>query len=82
MDSLAGARGGIILAKPPGKITMGAIIAIVMLSSRSLAPASQLAFLLSRGQQAQQTMDSIQTLWSPVIEAAPGTYARIRADGS
>lgn len=56
-----------------GKITMGAIIAIVMLSSRSLAPASQLAFLLSRGQQAQQTLNSIQTLWEAPDERRMGS---------
>ncbi|GMN03938.1 ABC transporter transmembrane domain-containing protein [Erythrobacter sp. MTPC3] len=32
-----------------GTISMGAIIAIVMLASRSLAPAGQIAFLLTRG---------------------------------
>jgi hypothetical protein len=42
---------------------MGAIIAIVMLSSRSLAPVGQFAFLLTRGQQARQTLDSLQRLW-------------------
>ncbi len=56
-----------------GEITMGAIIAIVMLSSRSLQPAGQLAFLLSRGQQAQQTMDSIQKLWEADDERRMGS---------
>jgi ATP-binding cassette, subfamily C, bacterial LapB len=56
-----------------GEITMGAIIAIVMLSSRSLQPAGQLAFLLSRGQQAQQTMDSIQKLWEAADERRMGS---------
>lgn len=56
-----------------GKITMGAIIAIVMLSSRSLAPAGQLAFLLTRGQQAQQTLDSIQKLWDSADERRMGS---------
>ena len=46
-----------------GKITMGAIIAIVMLSSRSLQPAGQLAFLLTRAEQCRQTLDSLQRLW-------------------
>jgi ATP-binding cassette, subfamily C, bacterial LapB len=72
-----------------GEITMGAIIAIVMLSSRSLQPAGQLAFLLSRGQQAQQTMDSIQKLWEAADERRMGSAsltpsvrsASIRADG-
>lgn len=56
-----------------GTITMGAIIAIVMLSSRSLAPAAQLAFLLTRGQQAQQTLDSIQRLWEEADERRMGS---------
>lgn len=56
-----------------GKITMGAIIAIVMLSSRSLTPAGQLAFLLTRGQQAQQTLDSIQKLWESADERRMGS---------
>ena len=56
-----------------GKITMGAIIAIVMLSSRSLAPAGQLAFLLTRGQQARQTLASIQLLWDGDDERRQGS---------
>lgn len=56
-----------------GKITMGAIIAIVMLSSRSLSPAAQLAFLLSRGQQAKQTLDSLQKLWDEDDERKMGS---------
>jgi ATP-binding cassette subfamily C protein LapB len=56
-----------------GKITMGAIIAIVMLSSRSLAPAGQLAFLLTRGQQARQTLASIQRLWDGEDERRQGS---------
>jgi ATP-binding cassette, subfamily C, bacterial LapB len=56
-----------------GKITMGAIIAIVMLSSRSLAPAGQLAFLLTRGQQARQTLESIQLLWDGADERRQGS---------
>ena len=72
-----------------GEITMGAIIAIVMLSSRSLAPASQLAFLLTRGQQARETLDSIQRLWDGGDERRMGSAAitpevrsaRIRLEG-
>lgn len=56
-----------------GQITMGAIIAIVMLSSRSLSPAAQLAFLLSRGQQARQTLDSLQKLWEEPDERRMGS---------
>jgi ATP-binding cassette subfamily C protein LapB len=72
-----------------GAITMGAIIAIVMLSSRSLAPAAQFAFLLTRGQQARQTLDSIQRLWDAGDERRMGSTAitpqvreaRIRLEG-
>ena len=46
-----------------GKITMGAIIAIVMLSSRSLAPAGQIAFLLTKGRQAFEALESIEALF-------------------
>ena len=46
-----------------GDITMGAIIAVVMLASRSLAPAGQIAFLLTRGRQAQETLSSIERLF-------------------
>ena len=56
-----------------GKITMGAIIAIVMLSSRSLAPVGQLAFLLTRGQQARQTLESLQRMWEGTDEHRLGS---------
>lgn len=56
-----------------GDITMGAIIAIVMLSSRSLAPAAQLAFVLTRGQQARQTLESLQKLWEEEDERRMGS---------
>ncbi|QZD90579.1 type I secretion system permease/ATPase [Qipengyuania aurantiaca] len=46
-----------------GEITMGAIIAIVMLASRSLAPAGQIAFLLTRGRQAKETLASIERMF-------------------
>ncbi|WP_257540308.1 type I secretion system permease/ATPase [Sphingobium sp. CFD-1] len=45
-----------------GDITMGAIIAIVMLAGRSLAPVGQLAFVIVRARQAMTTLDSLQTL--------------------
>lgn len=56
-----------------GKITMGAIIAVVMLASRSLMPAAQLAFLLTRGQQARQVLDSLQVLWEEDDERKMGS---------
>ncbi len=46
-----------------GSISMGAIIAVVMLASRSLAPAGQIAYLLTRGRQAHETLGSIERLF-------------------
>ena len=43
-----------------GEMTMGAIIAIIMLSGRSLQPVGQLAFLVTRGKQAFATLDSLE----------------------
>jgi ATP-binding cassette subfamily C protein LapB len=45
-----------------GKITMGAIIAIVMLAGRAMAPVGQFAFTITRGKQAMTTLDSLQRL--------------------
>jgi ATP-binding cassette subfamily C protein LapB len=45
-----------------GNISMGAIIAVVMLAGRSLAPVGQFAFLMTRARQAILTMRSLQTL--------------------
>jgi ATP-binding cassette subfamily C protein LapB len=45
-----------------GDMTMGAIIAIIMLSGRSLQPVGQLAFLITRGKQAMATLDSLQVM--------------------
>ena len=60
-----------------GKITMGAIIAIVMLSSRSLQPAGQLAYLLTRAEQARQTLTSIQRLWEDGDERRMGSASMV-----
>src|SRR3546814_7651872 len=51
---------------------MGAIIAIVMLSSRSLAPAGQIAFLLTRAKQARETLESIERLFAVPDERKQG----------
>ena len=65
-----------------GEITMGAIIAIVMLASRSLAPAGQIAFLLTRGRQAKETLASIERVFDGGDErrmgasVAPASIAR------
>jgi ATP-binding cassette subfamily C protein LapB len=45
-----------------GNMTMGAIIAIIMLSGRSLQPIGQLAFLITRGKQAFATLSSLQRM--------------------
>ncbi len=58
-----------------GHITMGAIIAIVMLASRSLAPAGQIAFLLTRGRQAREALDSIENLFEAEDERQMGIMA-------
>lgn len=58
-----------------GTITMGAIIAIVMLASRSLSPAGQIAFLLTRGRQAKETLDSIERLFAVNDERRQGSLS-------
>ena len=45
-----------------GEMTMGAIIAIVMLAGRALSPVGQFAFLITRAKQAMTTMDSLQQM--------------------
>nr|WP_294846922.1 type I secretion system permease/ATPase [uncultured Sphingomonas sp.] len=45
-----------------GKITMGAIIAIVMLAGRAMSPIGQFAFLVTRARQAMTTMASLQMM--------------------
>lgn len=65
-----------------GDISMGAIIAIVMLSSRSLAPAGQIAYLLTRGRQARETLSSIDNLFEGEDERKLGSIsipARVRS---
>ncbi|MFZ9396116.1 MAG: type I secretion system permease/ATPase [Erythrobacter sp.] len=71
VSSIALVIGGYYLFDA-GKITMGAIIAIVMLSSRSLAPAGQVAFLLTRGRQARETLESIERLFEVPDERKQG----------
>src|SRR5215217_2500697 len=45
-----------------GNMSMGAIIAIVMLAGRAMSPVGQFAFLITRARQALTTMDSLQKL--------------------
>ena len=56
-----------------GMVSMGAIIAIVMLASRSLAPVGQLAFLMTRGRQAFVTLNSLQLLMDQQDERDKGS---------
>jgi ATP-binding cassette subfamily C protein LapB len=45
-----------------GQITMGAIIAIVMLAGRAMSPVGQFAFVITRGKQAMTTLASLQAM--------------------
>lgn len=58
-----------------GTISMGAIIAIVMLAGRSLAPVGQLAFLMTRGRQAFVTLGSLQALMQQDDERDKGSVS-------
>ncbi len=60
-----------------GSISMGAIIAVVMLAGRSLAPVAQLAFLMTRGRQAFATLASLQTLMDQDDERDRGNHSVI-----
>ncbi len=65
-----------------GNMSMGAIIAIVMLAGRAMAPVGQFAFLITRARQAFTTMDSLQTLMEEQDErhaAARSIVPEIRA---
>ena len=53
-----------------GDMTMGAIIAIIMISSRSLQPVGQLAFLVTRGKQAFATFNSLQRMMEQTMSAS------------
>ena len=56
------------------KITMGAIIAIVMLAGRAMSPVGQFAFVVTRGKQALTTLDSLQRM----MEAPDERYSEAR----
>ncbi|HYX46677.1 MAG TPA: type I secretion system permease/ATPase [Sphingomicrobium sp.] len=58
-----------------GEMTMGAIIAIIMISGRSLQPVGQLAFLVTRGKQAFATLTSLQRM----MEAEDERQAAMRS---
>jgi ATP-binding cassette subfamily C protein LapB len=64
-----------------GSISMGAIIAIVMLAGRSLSPVGQLAFVIVRARQAMTTLGSLQTLIDQPderLDGARGIIPKIR----
>ena len=56
-----------------GEMSMGAIIAIVMLAGRAMSPVGQFAFLITRGKQAMATMDSLQQMMETEDERANST---------
>ena len=58
-----------------GQITMGAIIAIVMLAGRAMAPMGQFAFLVTRAKQATTTLESLQNM----MEAPDERHAAARS---
>jgi ATP-binding cassette subfamily C protein LapB len=65
-----------------GDISMGAIIAIVMLAGRAMSPIGQFAFLLTRGKQSMTTLDSLQRMMEANDErqvAARSIVPEIRA---
>ena len=65
-----------------GDITMGAIIAIVMLAGRSMSPIGQFAFLITRARQSMTTLDSLQRMMEATDErqvAARSIVPEIRA---
>jgi len=51
-----------------GDITMGAIIAIVMLAGRAMSPIGQFAFLITRARQSMTTLDSLQQMMEATDE--------------
>jgi ATP-binding cassette subfamily C protein LapB len=65
-----------------GDITMGAIIAIVMLAGRAMSPIGQFAFLITRARQSMTTLESLQRMMEATDErqvAAKSIVPEIRA---
>src|SRR5213075_2383618 len=65
-----------------GDITMGAIIAIVMLAGRAMSPIGQFAFLITRARQSMTTLESLQRMMESTDErqvAARSIVPEIRA---
>jgi ATP-binding cassette subfamily C protein LapB len=65
-----------------GDITMGAIIAIVMLAGRAMAPIGQFAFLVTRARTSMTTLESLQRMMEATDErqvAARSMVPEVRA---
>ncbi|MFC7535883.1 type I secretion system permease/ATPase [Sphingomonas sp. GCM10030256] len=62
-----------------GAMSMGAIIAIVMLAGRALAPIGQFAFLITRGKQAFATLASLQRMMDAGDERASAARSIVPA---
>ncbi len=60
-----------------GTITMGAMIAAVILGGRTLAPLSQLASAMSRANGAREAYRSLSAVMNPTDEEASGTRPRL-----
>lgn len=60
-----------------GTITMGAMIAAVILGGRTLAPLSQLAAAMSRANGARQAYRSISSVMNPSVQSATQPTARL-----
>jgi len=59
-----------------GRMSLGAVIAVVMLSSRALAPVGAIALLLARGRQAFQSMHALDLLMALPSETSIKTVSR------
>ncbi len=57
-----------------GNMTMGALVASYMLSSRALAPLSQIAGLLTRMQQSRESLTQLDNLMSKKVERPKGKH--------
>ncbi|HEX5775216.1 MAG TPA: type I secretion system permease/ATPase [Caulobacteraceae bacterium] len=64
-----------------GWISMGAIIALVMLAGRALAPVGQFAFLITRARQALVTLETLQVLMDGADERALGVRSVVPTIG-
>jgi ATP-binding cassette subfamily C protein LapB len=61
-----------------GKISMGAIIAMVMLAGRAMAPVGQFAYLLTRARQAMLSLSTLQKIMDAPDERRLSSHAMLR----